>query len=104
MLAIGVLGFSMFRASAGCTRSDTALEPEAPTRAPATAAAPGIASEPAPAAPPIESERPTAVPPVKPGGKAVRPPSEFFPGTKSGSVHLHEENDDPPPSQAAPQK
>lgn len=97
-LFAGFLGLAMLRASAGCTKSEAPLHPDAPPQRgaepPAATLAPSPHSAPTPAPPP------SAAPSAKPVEKPAGPPSGYFPGTKAAPMRW----EPPQQQQAAPRK
>jgi len=101
-LFVGFLGLSMLRASAGCTKSDAPINPEAPPQrsAEAPAATPTPAPAPTPTPSPTPASAPSAEPSANPAAKPAGPPPGYFPGTKAAPMNW----DPPPQQQAAPKK
>jgi hypothetical protein len=95
-LAVGFLGVSMLRASAGCANRAAPISAEAPAETTASPPEPRPASDPPPAAPPRAASDPptaTAAPraPAKPAAKASAPRA-YFPGTKAAPMSWPTEN------------
>lgn len=104
-LALAFLGFSMLRASTGCTKSAAPLEPETAEpkpSAPAAAAAPAPSSE---VAEPVAAPMPAPTPSSSAAApKPAGPKPGYFPGTKAAPMPWAQEKNPPPQQQAAPQK